>query len=87
MPNLSSPTLPGMPRKFWENTAEMAYLPDVSQNPVYGGFRVSRGKLQLVRPSLPLLASGEHPLPWVAVQTAGRHYVPAAAVYEQGRAA
>ena len=42
MPNLSSPTLPGMPHKFWENIAEMAYLPDVSQNPVYGGFRVSR---------------------------------------------
>ena len=42
MPNLSSPTLPGIPHKFWENIAEMAYLPDVSQNPVYGGFRVSR---------------------------------------------
>ena len=42
MPNLSSPTLPGMPHKFWENITEMAYLPDVSQNPVYGGFWVNR---------------------------------------------
>ena len=42
MPSLSSPALPGMPQKFWENIAEMAYLPDVSQNPVYGGFWANR---------------------------------------------
>ena len=42
MPKLTSPTLPGMPHKFWKNIGLVRYLPDVSQNPVYGGFWVSR---------------------------------------------